>query len=138
MMKFFRLYARLRYWRTKANYLEKKLAIERGRVLDVQAQAEAERYRNLEREDMFVSATVMGTRGMYGVPPRVGPAQVKQIPQLAQAADPWSALHFNEKAEFETEWMPAAEAYGKSRQQAQQDFLLELANRKSLNDERSM
>ena len=128
MIKLLRLYTRLRYWRLRAMQLERDLAA-------TKAQAEAEMYRNREREDVFVSAAVLGSRGMIGLPPRSGPAAQPQQHRLVESPDPWTALNFNERAEFETEWLADAMRNGIPRQKAQNDFLLELARRKRFNDE---
>ena len=131
MIKFFRLYARLRYWRLRALEAEREL-------IEVKADAKAEYYRNMMREDTFVSATVMGGRSMWGIPPRSGPAEVQQPSRLAAAPDPWAALTGVEKMEFQTQWLPLGLDKGYSMQRIQQDFLRELADRKSFRDEPSM
>lgn len=133
MIKLFRLLTRIRYWRLRALGAEAELE-------QVKLQAEAERWRNIGREDCFVSAAIMGSRGMWGVPPRTAPAEAQRQPQQQSAAllDPFGALPFFQKAEFEAEWWPIAQTLGKSRQQAQNDYLMDLAKRKSFNDEPSM
>lgn len=129
MIKLFRLYARLRYWRLRALRVEAELA-------QVKAEAKAEAYRNLYREDMFVSAAVMGSRGMVGIQPRNGPAEIPQ-PRLALAEtpDPWNAVTPIEKMEFQTQWVPIGLQQGFTMQQMQRDFIKELAGRKKFNDE---
>lgn len=130
-MKFFRLLVKIRYWRLRALGAESELKT-------VRAQAEAERWRNQGREDMFASAAIMGSRGMWGVPPRTSPAELKQVNQVMPSLDPFSQLAFKDKAEFEAFWWPDAQIVGRNRQQAQNDFLMELAKRKSFNDEPSL
>lgn len=128
MIKFLRLYVRLRYWRLRVIRLEYEL-------MEVKAAAKAERYRNLMREDTFVSAAVLGGRGMIGLSPRSGPAEVAQPRRLVEAADPWAVLTGIEKMEFQTEWVQLGLDKGYSMQRIQQDFLQELANRKAFSDE---
>lgn len=124
MIKLFRLYARLRYWRLRALRVEAELA-------QVKAEAKAEAYRNLYREDMFVSAAVMGSRGMVGIQPRNGPAEIPQPrPLLTEAPDPWKAVTGVEQMEFHGQWVPLGLQRGLTMQQMQQDFLRELTARK--------
>jgi len=130
-MRLFRILhwrARARYWQRKAEKLERTV-----NMLRRELNAETERNRN--REDVFVSATVMGTRGMYGIPPRSGSALQAVTPTPAVASDPWQQLKWEDKAEFVTEWLPLAQQNGRSEMQARQDFMAELANRRQLNDE---
>ncbi len=95
----------------------------------------AECERNRQREDTFVSATVMGSRGMFGVAPRSGPA-LQSAPQPPPSpTDPFSQLPWADKAEFQTQWWPLAEQSGRSEMQARSDFMRELQQRKQLNDE---
>jgi NAD(P)-dependent dehydrogenase (short-subunit alcohol dehydrogenase family) len=94
---------------------------------------EAERERNMIREDTFVSASIMGQRGMYGVPPRVGPAiqSPKRIEKPVNQYPAWDAnLTWADKQEFELEWKTAAERAGVGMAKAQQDFLMEIAKRR--------
>ena len=133
--------ARLRYWKHRALKAEKTLddALLRHaeEVTDLRDSLEAERYRNMSREDTFVSATVMGGRNMFGVPPRTAPA-MKQVGYSSTAIGPvdaWQALSADHKAEFETFYKPAAEANGIPIQQAKAAFLVEIAGRRALNDE---
>jgi hypothetical protein len=130
-VRFFRLLARIRYWRNRALRAE-------TRIIEISAQAEAERYRNMSREDMFASAAALQSRGIIGIPPRTGPAQQPQQPRLVDAPDPMAALSYIEKMEFQTQWLAPGLAEGHSKQRVEQDFLRELANRKSFNDEPSM
>ena len=102
----------------------------------LRAELNAEMFRNREREDVFVSASVLGQRGMYGIPPRSGPAlQSAPTPQPTTPTDPWMNLPWADKAEFQTEWWPLAQQQNRSEMQARQDFMGELARRKQLNDE---
>jgi len=99
---------------------------------------EAERYRNLEREDTFVSASVMGQRGMWGMPPRTGPAfQSNQVSRIPPQPQNWDAgFSGREKIEFESIHLPDALAHGVSAQQAQRDFARVIASRRMpLNDD---
>lgn len=116
---------RYRYWRKRAVKAERAL--------------EAEKYRNLEREDTLVTVP-MRIQGLWGMPARNAPAslakQVSAPRQLTQATDPWDALSWADKQEFDMEWKQAAAAAGVSEQQARQQFLLELQNRRiPINDE---
>jgi len=119
--------ARSRFYRAKCERLERTVAMLRREL-----NAEMERNRN--REDVFVSATVMGGRGMYGVAPRSGPALQRQA-AIEAPTDPWQQLPWADKAEFQTEWWPLAQQSGRSEMQAREDFMAELANRRQLNDE---
>lgn len=127
-MNFFRLLARIRYWRSRALRAE-------TRVIEVSAQAEAEKWRNVEREDTFVSAAVLGGRGMIGMSPRSGPAAPRELPRLLAEADPVSAITALERMEYQTQWLPAGREKGLSEKRIMQDFIAELATRKSFNDE---
>jgi hypothetical protein len=131
-MRFLRILhwrARAKFYRLKAEKLERTVSMLRREL-------NAEMERNREREDVFVSATVMGGRQMYGIPPRVGPALQAAAPTPTQSPlDPWQHLSWPDKAEFETNWWPLAQERGRSLIQARQDFMVELANRRQLNDE---
>ena len=135
--------ARRRYWKMRALRSEQKLAdllaASNDEVKELRNLLEAERYRNMGREDMFVSATVMGGRNMFGVPPRTGPA-IKQAGYGSTAVnnlDPWERLSFADKQEFEQFWKADAETAGVPIQQARAQFLIELANRRAIQDEPS-
>lgn len=143
MIKLLRLLARVRYWRSRALRAETKLievsADAERRVLDVTQQADAERWRNVYREDMMTAAANFGSRGMVGIQPRNGPAEIPQPrPLLTEAPDPWNAVSPIEKMEFQTQWVPLGVERGLTIQQMQRDFLRELASRKQFNDEPSM
>lgn len=131
MIRFFRLLTRIRYWRSRALKAE-------TRIIEISAQAEAEIWRNREREDTFVSAVVLGGRGMVGISPRSGPASQPERHRLTETSDPVSALTGIEKMEFQTQWLPLGLAKGHSERRVMQDFLSELGTRKSFNDEPSM
>ena len=129
LLRILRLPARVRFYRLKAEKLERTVTMLRREL-------NAECARNREREDVFVSASVLGQRGMYGIPPRSGPAlQAAPTPQPSIATDPWNNLAWADKAEFQTQWWPLAQESGRSEMQARQDFMAELANRRQLNDE---
>jgi hypothetical protein len=126
-MKFFRLLARIRYWRNRALRAE-------TRIIEISAQAEAERYRNMSREDAFASAACLQGRGMVGIVPRDAPAETRRS-RFVEQVDPWQALTRIEKDEFEKEWLVDAITHGVDPRRAQQDYLKELARRKQFNDE---
>ena len=119
LLRLLRLRSQVRYWRKRAWLAEARL--------------EAESNRNRQREDMFVSASVMGARGMWGVPPRVGPA----LQQHKRTDVPASPLMTGaDQLEFETFWLPDARLAGVSAQQALAEFTQELQKRKvPLNDD---
>ncbi len=120
LLRLLRLRAQVRYWRARALKAEMRL--------------EAERYRNLTREDFFVSASVMGQRGMFGVPPRTGPAAKKTITTQIQQQP--LAMTGAERLEFETLWLPDARVAGVDDNTALRDFMQEIAKRRvPLNDE---
>lgn len=121
VLGYFRHFAAAEYWRARAIRAEERL--------------EAEALRNRTREDIFVSAAVMGSRGMMGVAPRSAPAQMREPPKVFTAANPWDGLTWHEKAEFETEWLLPAIQRGIPRQKAEQDFMNELLKRKANPDE---
>lgn len=133
--------ARRRYWKMRAFRSEQKLAdvlaANAREVRDLRDLLEAERWRNLSREDTFVSATVMGGRNMFGVPPRTGPA-IKQAgygSTAVKSLDPWDSISYADKAEFDQFWKKDAEDAGVPIQQARAQFLIELANRRAIQDE---
>jgi hypothetical protein len=134
-----RRFFRIRHWRARARFWQRKYQAARAEIRFLRAELNAEMNRNREREDTFVSATVMGTRNMFGVAPRSAPALAKSVGQSSTSGKPfdpqWDGLSWPDKAEFETSWMPLARAQGYSEAQARQHFLAELANRRTLNDD---
>lgn len=134
-LKFFRW----RRWRARAKFYQ-----QRNRELEAAIKVlgdgmEAEVWRNRAREDAFVSAAIMGSRGMFGVPPRTGPALQRQT-QPAQPfhpADPFETILTGaDKLEFETMWWPDAQRAGVTLATARQQFLQEVVQRRQpLNDE---
>ena len=132
---------RVRYWKRRARraetILDDALLKNAQEVTALREALEAEKWRNLSREDSFVSATIMGGRNMWGVPPRSGPA-IKQAgygTTAPRTGDVWDSLSYADKAEFEMFWKPDAEAAGVPLQQAKPKFLAEKARRRALNDE---
>lgn len=128
---------RILHWRARATYWRKQAQSAKREVARLQLSLLAERYRNMAREDTFVSASVMGSRQMFGVAPRLAPASIDTVASLPAPSptDPFNALPWPDKAEFETEWLPLALAQGRSEMQARQDFLAALASRQLLKDD---
>lgn len=126
--RWLKLRSRVRYWRKRALRAEQ-------RTESMVYLLEAETVRNREREDTFVSAAVMGQRGMWGMPPRTGPVEPKQVGPIAPAS--WDAGFTGaDKWEFETIHLPDAIRAGVSPQKAKQDFARIIASRRlPLNDE---
>lgn len=124
MKRWLRLHARVRYWRRRAKSAESNES-------DLRAQLEAEKWRNLEREDILVMAPLR-MAGLWGTPPpRTEPAiaakrEVRETPRLAQSTDPWDTLSGADKAEFEMYWKADAEAAGVGILQARERFLTEV------------
>lgn len=115
-------FAKAEYWRTRCLKAEKQL--------------ELETYRNRHREDTITTMAISSLTGIVGFPPRGGPAQ-RQIPRSAQpqrSIDPWDDLGAVERMEFETNWLPDAEAHNIPLAQAKSQFMAEIANRKRFND----
>lgn len=81
----------------------------------------------------------MRALGLFGILPRNGPApHVKQASptrQLAAVVDPWEALPYADRAEFDMFWKPDADRAGVPVREAQQKFLQEIASRRQINDE---
>ena len=125
---------RILHWRARAKYYQRKLERSERTVAMLRQELNAEMNRNREREDTFVSATVMGGRNMFGVAPRRGPV-LQATPVPITETDQWQQLPWADKAEFTTEWWPLAQERGRSEIQARQDFMAELARRRQLNDE---
>lgn len=124
---------RWRHWRARARFW-------RVRALKAEASLEAERYRNLEREDTLVTVP-MRLGGLWGMPARDAPAPIKQVntrtPQLTASTDPWDSLTGADKMEFDLEWKQAAEDAGIPMQEAKRRFLAEVVTprRMPLNDD---
>jgi hypothetical protein len=133
-MKLLRRWLSLRYrlrtrrWRLRAQQAE-------AEVFRLRLQLAAERDRNMEREDTFASASIMGQRGMWGILPRSGPAGAEKV-QAKPASDPFGLTQI-EQMEFDTYWKPDAEAAGIGLAQAKQQFFKEvvLPRRQPLNDD---
>lgn len=128
---------RWRRWYARAKYYQRQAAKLEAALKELREDLEAEIWRNRAREDSFVSAAVMGSRGMFGIPPRTGPALQRQTQaQLFHAPDPWNTLTTGaDKLEFDTQWWPHAEQAGVSLATARQEFLEVVAQRRRLNDE---
>ncbi len=142
-MRFLRLLARVRFWRNRALKAEARLIelIEEyaAEVKELQVKMDAEHWRNQSREDTFVSASILGAKGMWGVAPRTGPAQTQRPPTLIDLANQSGPVMSGaDRMEFQQYWLPDALKAGVSPQKAEQDFLVELVKRKALNDEPSM
>jgi len=112
---------RILHWQARCRYWRRQAEAAKAEVARLQLSLLAERYRNLHREDMFVSASVMGHRGMWGVAPRGGPAQQPEAKKVTPPPDPY-ALSGADLMEFNTEWMPIADAKGIGRQTALEQF----------------
>ncbi len=142
MKKFFRLLARVRFWKHRALKAEKRISdlIEQYAVeiQELKESNDAEMWRNRAREDELITVP-QRLQGLWGMPPRTGPAmkQVNQPPRaLAQPADPWDALSWADKQEFDLQWKDAAAARGIPEYVARQQFMAEIATRKiPINDE---
>jgi len=135
MKRFFRW----RFWYARSRYWRKKYRAAEARCLELEAQLNAELWRQVERGDMFTSAAIMGTRQMFGVAPRLGPAQVKRdAPQPQMSHDPLVGLTGIERMEYQTYWWPDAQRAGVSEAAALNSFRIELASRKSIRDEGSV
>jgi hypothetical protein len=127
---------RWQFWRKRARYWRMKCRAAEARYVLLEIQAKAEYYRNMSREDTFASAAILGAKGMFGVAPRVGPAATHQPQSILQTVAP--TMSGVDRMEFDTQWLPYAIQNGISPQQAEGDFLKELAQRKALNDEPMM
>lgn len=126
-----RLFAQF-YYRTRMRYW-------RRRALLAESELKAERWRNTAREDAFVSASIMGQRGMFGVAPRTGPALQRQRPaqQPQPVTDPWTTnLTAQEKFEFDNLWWPDAQSARVDYTTAKQQFYnMVMQRRQPLNDD---
>ncbi len=123
---------RWRHWRAQAKFWRK-------RALKAEASLEAERWRNLEREDTLVTVP-MRLGGLWGMPARTGPAPMKQVNQpprqLTQSADPWDSLSWADKQEYDMQYKDAAAAMGIPEWRSKQEFLAVVESRRNpINDE---
>lgn len=129
---------RWRRWRARAQHYQRQTARLELALKELREAFDAEVWRNRAREDAFVSAAIMGGRGMFGVPPRTGPALQRQT-QPAQPfhpPDPFDAILTGaDKLEFETIWWPDARQANVSLATARQEFLQTVMKRRTLNDE---
>jgi hypothetical protein len=131
-------FLRWRRWRARAKHYQRQAAQLEVTLRELREDFEAEVWRNRAREDSFVSAAVMGARGMFGVPPRTGPAIQRQAqPQPFHPPDPFDTLLTGaDKLEFQTIVLPDARRAGVSDAEARRHFLEDvLQRRQSLNDE---
>lgn len=139
-MKLLRRWLSLRYRLRSRRWRQRALMAE-DEISQLKRELYAEMWRNREREDMFVSASIMGSKGMYGVRARSGPVIApKQIqpaaPQLPGYSDtPFDKLTWAEKEEYRMFYLQDGLSAGHSEQQIQQRFMEDLAARKILNDE---
>lgn len=126
-----RRFFRWQFWRWRYHYW-------RRRAVNAERKLEAETLRNREREDTLVTVP-MRLGGLWGMPARGEPAQIKQVnaaPRLTQPTDPWDGLSWADKQEYEMFWKQDAQAAGVPEQQARQQFLMELQNRRTpINDD---
>lgn len=138
-MKLLRRWLSLRYRLRTRRWRQRALAAE-ALLADARAQLEVEMWRNREREDTFVSATVMGSRQMYGVPPRSAPA-MKQVnrpmPALTASGVDADGFTWADRQEFEMYWKTDADAVGVPIQEAKRKFYEEviIPRRTPLNDD---
>lgn len=126
---------RIAHWAARARYWRKRVAsLERDNAR-LRLELTAETWRNRSREDTFASAAVLGSRQMWGLAPRVGPAHVEPK-QRPQPVDPYH-LSGADQMEFDTFWKPDAEAAGIPLHQAKQRFIAEVVmpRRQPLNDD---
>jgi hypothetical protein len=79
---------RINHWRARARFHRKQADAAKKEVARLQLFLLAEKYRNLNREDYFVSAAVMGGRGIVGIPARTGPALQPEKKIVETAPDP--------------------------------------------------
>lgn len=131
LLKLFHWRALVRYWHRRAQRAEAEVGA-------LKRQLAAERWRNMQREDTFASAAVLGSRNMWGLAPRSGPAmqQPHAQPQQPATIDPYS-LSGADLMEFETFWKPDAEAAGVPINEAKRRFIQEVVvpRRMPLNDD---
>jgi hypothetical protein len=133
-MRFLRKWLSLRYRLRARRWRARALAAESERDT-LKLQLAAERYRNMAREDTFASAAVLGSRGMWGVAPRSGPALGEQQRQPAPTPDPYN-LSGADLMEFETFWKPDMPA-GMTELEAKRQFVRDVVvpRRMPLNDD---
>lgn len=127
---------RLLRWRAQVRYWHRRAAKAEVEVSVLKLQLAAERYRNMSREDTFASAAVLGSRNMWGLAPRTGPALQETPKPLVQQPDPFN-LSGPDLMEFETYWKPDAEASGISLIEAKRQFIQQVVipRRMPLNDD---
>ena len=134
-MKLLRRWLSLRYRLRTRRWRLRALAAERERDL-LKLQLSAERWRNQAREDTFASAAVLGSRNMWGLAPRSGPAVSGMAKPAPQPPDPFN-LSGADLLEFETYWKPDAEANGIAIHEAKRQFVQQVVipRRMPLNDD---
>lgn len=121
---------RWRHWRARAKFW-------RGRALKAEASLEAERYRNLEREDTLVTVP-MRMAGLWGIPARSGPAEpIKQVNrpplQIAALGTDWT---WADQQEYEMMWKPPDGSDASTVRQAMERFHNEvIVPRRAFNDD---
>lgn len=128
---------KLLHWRALVRYWHRRAQRAEAEVGALKLQLSAERYRNMQREDTFASAAVLGSRNMWGLAPRSGPAvQAPARTESAAAIDPYS-LSGADLLEFETFWKPDAEAANIPINEAKRRFIQEVVvpRRMPLNDD---
>ena len=126
---------RINHWRARARYWRGQAETAKREAARLQLSLLAERYRNINREDYFVSAAVMGSRGMVGIPARQGPAATGEAKPKQKVIPPnWSGADL---LEFETFWKADAEAAGISEMEAKRQFEQQVIvpRRQPLNDD---
>ena len=126
---------RILHWRARARYWRKKFEQAEAQIAELSARADAEMWRNREREDTFVSAAILGGRGMFGIAPRTGPAAKPQPKVPSLPTEPWQALTPIQRMEFETQYLPDALRNNVPEHVARAKFLSDMAQRGSFNDE---
>jgi hypothetical protein len=117
---------RWKRWRARAKYYQRRVVELESALATLTDGMEAEVMRNRAREDTFVSAAIMGMRGMFGVPPRTGPAlqRPSQSAQPLHSPDPFDTILTGvEKMEFQTIVLPDAMRAGVSEAEARRHFL---------------
>jgi hypothetical protein len=120
---------RILHWRAQARYWRRRYVRAAERADELASRLTAEAYRNREREDMFVSASVFGARGMFGIAPRGGPAGATQ-PTIS-ALPPTDGLSGIDRMEYETIWLPDAIRNNVDPRVAKASFMAELAQRRA-------